>query len=54
MKERLTDEIVSVVLALVRKVINPSAEIHIPNGLDWRTVIEYARQQGLLALCFDA
>lgn len=54
MKERLTDEIVSVVLALVRKVINPSAEIHIPKGLDWRTVIEYARQQGLLALCFDA
>lgn len=54
MKERLTDEIVSVVLALVGKVINSSTEIHIPKNLDWRKVIEYARQQGLLALCFDA
>lgn len=44
----------TVVLALVRKVVCPSAKVVIPHDVDWRIVFEYAANQGVLAICFDA
>ena len=44
----------TVVLALVRKVVCPSAKVVIPYDVDWRIVFEYAANQGVLAICFDA
>lgn len=39
----------TVVLALVRKVVCPSAKVVIPHDVDWRIVFEYAANQGVLA-----
>lgn len=44
----------TVVLVLVRKVVCPSAKVVIPHDVDWRIVFEYAANQGVLAICFDA
>lgn len=42
------------VVSLVRKAVDPKAEIEIPLALDWPKVARLAHKQGVDALCFDA
>ena len=43
-----------VVLDLVRKAIDPSIEIDVPIEVNWGEVRKYAKEQGVLGICFDS
>lgn len=44
----------SVVLKLVRKALDPSWRIDLPEGIDWEEVLELASGQSLSGLCLEA
>ena len=43
-----------VVLQLVRKALNPSCKIDLPDGIDWEVVLELASEQGMQGVCLEA
>lgn len=42
------------VLLLVRKALNPSCRIILPEGIDWDRALDLANEQGVSALCLEA
>lgn len=47
-------KVYSVVLKLVRKVLNPDSPIEVPADTNWEEALDLAISQGVLGLCFEA
>lgn len=47
-------KVYSIVLKLVRKALNPSWLIDLPEGIEWEKALAIATRQGVSAMCFEA